>query len=146
MPSRSSSVPVVLDELEALDAPVDRISLSHMDSIDDFRLHEEALDRGLWINYDCFGMALSNDWYSDPGDGRRIEWLLEHFRSGRADRVLVAHDTWCKAQLHAFGGGGYGHLLVDVAPRLRAAGLAEDDLDRLFRRNPARFLAWARPA
>ena len=142
LPSRASSVRPVLSELEAVDAPFDRISLSHMDSIPDFALHEEALERGLWIQYDCFGMTLENDWYHDPGDEQRIAWLARHREAGRLDRVLVSHDVWCKAQLAAYGGGGYDYLLTRIVPRLRETGFTETDLDQLFVRGPREFLTW----
>jgi len=142
LPSRPSAVPAVLEALGEAEAPLGRISLSHMDSIADFARHEEALDRGLWIQYDCFGMALENDWYSDPGDEVRCDWLERHRRAGRLDRVLVSHDVWCKAQLRAYGGAGYDHLLAAVAPALRRRGFSESDLHQLLVENPARFLTW----
>jgi phosphotriesterase-related protein len=143
LPSRASAVPVVLDELEAVGAPLERISLSHMDAVDDFAVHEQALDRGVWIQYDCFGMALTNDWYTDPGDERRLVWLERHRIAGRLDRVLVSHDVWCKAQLAAYGGNGYAHLLTRVAPRLQKRGFSPSELDCLFTGNPGRFLTIA---
>jgi phosphotriesterase-related protein len=142
LPSRASAVPAVIEALEEVDAPFGRISLSHMDSIDDFTRHEQALERGLWIQYDCFGMALENDWYRDPGDDVRCDWLERHRTAGRLDRVLVSHDVWCKAQLRAYGGAGYDHLLAAVAPALRGRGFSDGDLDQLLVENPARFLAW----
>jgi phosphotriesterase-related protein len=145
LPSRASAVPATIAELEAVHAPLGRISLSHMDTIDDFAVHEHALDRGLWIQYDCFGMTLDNDWYADPGDDLRIEWLTLHRASGRLDRVLVSHDVWCKAQLAAFGGRGYDHLLTTIAPRLAERGFDEADIEQLLVRNPAEFLAFAEP-
>ena len=145
LPSRSSAVAVVLDELEAVGAPLSQISLSHMDTVPDVSLHEEALDRGLWIQYDCFGMALQNDWYADPGDEHRCDLLERHRANGRLDRVLLSHDVWCKAQLPAFGGAGYDHLLRAVRPGLARRGFAEADLDRLFVRGPSEFLTWVEP-
>jgi phosphotriesterase-related protein len=142
LPSRASAVPATIAELRSVDAPLDRISLSHMDTVDDFAMHDEALDRGLWIQYDCFGMALRNDWYTDPGDERRIDWLNRHRRRDRLDRVLVSHDVWCKAQLASYGGGGYAHLLTNVAPRLLERGFGDGDVEQLLVRNPAEFLTW----
>jgi phosphotriesterase-related protein len=146
LPSRASAVTATIAELEAVGAPMEQISLSHMDTIGDFRLHEEALEHGLWIQYDCFGMALVNDWYRDAGDAARIDWLARHRDAGRLGRVLVSHDVWCKAQLAAHGGGGYAHLLTAVVPRLAQRGFGEEDLDLLLVRNPAEFLAWREPS
>jgi phosphotriesterase-related protein len=146
MPSRASAVLPTIAELEAVDAPFDRISLSHMDTIDDFALHERALERGLWIQYDCFGMALANAWYTDPGDELRVAWLERHRRRGRLARVLVSHDVWCKAQLASCGGDGYDHLLTTVVPHLAERGFGAAELERLLVRNPAEFLTWREPS
>ena len=145
LPARDSAVPAVLDELTAVGAPLAQISLSHMDTIADASLHEEALDRGVWIQYDCFGMALQNDWYTDPGDARRCDWLDRLRETGRLERVLVSHDVWCKAQLATFGGTGYGHLLATVRPELARRGFTRAELDRLFVEGPAEFLTWVEP-
>jgi phosphotriesterase-related protein len=142
LPSRASAVVSVLDELEAVDAPLGRVSLSHMDTVPDLAVHVEALDRGVWIQYDCFGMALKNDWYEDAGDSRRVEWLIALREQGRLDRVLLSHDVWCKAQLGAYGGEGYSHLLANVAPTLLVRGFDVSDLHQLFVAGPARFLAF----
>jgi phosphotriesterase-related protein len=146
LPARDSAVPAVLEELEAVGAPLAHISLSHMDTVPDVSLHEEALDRGVWIQYDCFGMALQNDWYSDPGDAQRCDWLVQLRETGRLERVLVSHDVWCKAQLSTFGGVGYHHLLTTIRPRLADRGFTAGELERLFLHGPAEFLTWAEPA
>jgi phosphotriesterase-related protein len=145
LPARDSAVPAVLDELADAAAPLGQVSLSHMDTISDVSLHEEALDRGVWIQYDCFGMALQNDWYADPGDDRRCDWLDRLRTSGRLYRVLVSHDVWCKAQLSAYGGAGYDHLLTTIRPKLVRRGFTDVELDRLFVQAPAEFLTWAEP-
>jgi phosphotriesterase-related protein len=145
MPPRAAAVPAVLAELEAVDAPLSQISLSHMDTIPDACLHEEALDRGLWIQYECFGMALQNDWYSDPGDARRCDRLGRLRETRRLERVLVSHDVWCKAQLSTFGGAGYDHLLTTVRPELARRGFTGAELERLFVQGPAEFLTWTAP-
>ncbi len=146
LPARDSAVSAVLDELEAAGAPLGQVSLSHMDTIPDLSLHEEALDRGVWIQYDCFGMALQNDWYTDPGDARRCDWLERLRETERLERVLVSHDVWCKAQLSTYGGTGYGHLLTTIRPHLADRGFTAQELERLFVQGPAEFLTWVEPA
>lgn len=142
LPSRAAAVAPVLDELEAVGAPPERISLSHMDTIPDVDLHEAVLERGVWIQYDCFGMALENDWYNDPGDGMRCDWLARHRDRGHLDRVLVSHDVWSKGQLACFGGGGYAHLLTRVVPMLADRGFSEADVRNLLVEGPTRFLTF----
>jgi phosphotriesterase-related protein len=142
-PNRASSVPEIMRVLEEEGAPPERVVLGHMSSVPDFSMHLRALERGYWIAYDNFGMGLlSNAWYQPIADEQRVEWLVEVFRLGHGDRVLVSHDVWCKVQLRAFGGEGYGHILRSIVPKLLERGLSEDEVDQLLVRNPAEMLAF----
>jgi phosphotriesterase-related protein len=141
-PNRVSAVPEILRVLEEEGAPPGRVVLGHMSSVPDFAMHLEVLERGYWVAYDNFGMALENRRYRPIRDSQRIEWLLEVMSRGFADRVLVSHDVWCKVQLRRHGGGGYGHILRTIVPELRERGLSQDDLDRLLVHNPAEVLAF----
>jgi phosphotriesterase-related protein len=136
-------VPLVLDVLDDEQVDPARMSFSHMDNIHDFAIHLEALRRGVYIHYDHFGMALLNDWYSDVGDERRVEWICALYEQGFERRVMVAHDVWCKLQTRVGGGLGYTHIAERVVPLLRARGFGEAELERLLVSNPAAFLAGA---
>jgi phosphotriesterase-related protein len=142
LPMRSSAVAFVIDQLEATGVRLDRISLSHIDGIADFAVHDYALDRGVRIHYDCFGMALRNSLWDDPGDERRLDWLVRHKEAGRLNRVMLSHDIWCKAQLHAFHGIGYDYILTSIMSRLRERGFSNNDLHTLLISGPAEFLGW----
>jgi phosphotriesterase-related protein len=142
-PNRSEAVPVILRVLGEEEVPPDRVILGHMSSVPDFDVHLAALEEGFWIAYDNFGMAqLANARYRPLSDEQRIEWLLEVFRRGFGDRVLVSQDVWCKVQLRRFGGEGYGHILRTIVPKLLEDGLSEADIDQLLVRNPATVLAF----
>jgi phosphotriesterase-related protein len=141
-PNRSAAVPEILAVLESERVSPDRVVLGHMSSVPDFAMHLEALDRGFWIAYDNFGMVLENRWYRPIADEQRMEWLLDVFRRGHANQLLVSHDVWCKVQLLRFGGAGYAHILRTIVPELRARGLSADDIERLLVRNPAEVLAF----
>jgi phosphotriesterase-related protein len=142
-PNRASAVPEIIRVLEEEGARPDRVILAHMSSVLDFAAHLDALGRGYWIAYDNFGMEhLANTWYQPITDEQRVEWLLEVFRRGYGGRVLISHDVWCKVQLRRFGGGGYGHILRVIVPRLREEGLTEIDIEQVLVGNPAEVLAF----
>jgi phosphotriesterase-related protein len=146
LPSRPTAISAVLHELKDVAAPLEQISLSHVDATGALiEEHEAAIDQGVWIQYDCFGMALENAWYADPGDEARCDWLAHHLKTGRINRVLVSHDVWSKSQLRSRGGGGYVHVLTSVRSALERRGFSPADIEALFVRNPASFLAWSRP-
>ncbi len=67
--------------------------------------------------------------------------MLRLLDAGYGERLLLSQDVCERLQLRAYGGFGYAHLLTTIRPRLRRAGVDEDTLDLLLRRNPARLLA-----
>jgi phosphotriesterase-related protein len=142
-PNRPSAVPEIMRVVDEEGADPSRVILGHMSSIADFDTHLSALERGFWIAYDNFGMGhLRNSWYRPIPDQQRVDWLVEVFRRGYGDRVLVSHDVWCKAQLRRFGGEGYGYFLREIAPSLSIHGLGAPEVEQLLVENPARMLAF----
>jgi phosphotriesterase-related protein len=57
-----------------------------------------------------------------------------------ATRQVLACGVWTRSALHAHGGFGYDHLLVDTVPRLRRCGLGAAALDHMLVAEPARLL------
>ena len=141
-PNRASAVPAILSILESENVSPEKVILCHMSSIWDFSMHLYALERGYRIGYDNFGMELKNSRMRYLEDSQRMDWLVEVFRKGYGDQVLVSHDIWCKAQWKHFGGGGYGHFLRTIVPALHDKGLTESDIDLLLVRNPAELMSY----
>ncbi|MFC7587747.1 aryldialkylphosphatase [Nonomuraea antimicrobica] len=59
---------------------------------------------------------------------------------GHADRLLISTGLSRVAQVHRYGGPGYGHLFHALLPRLRAAGTSEDVIRLVTHDNPLRWL------
>jgi phosphotriesterase-related protein len=120
-----------LDVVEALTAegmPADRIILSHMDERLDRGYHRAVAETGAVLEYDTFG---SDFLYGslrtrNPSDAERVEmatWLLSE---GYAEQLVIACDTWTKANLKRNGGFGYEHLFRRIVPALREVAGADD--------------------
>jgi len=131
----------VLDACEAAGVALDRVILAHLDpSLPDHAYHRSLAARGAWISYDIWG---DEDAYGDrgmPTDDLRVAGVVVAHLDGWEDRLLVSQDVCLRSQLRAFGGAGYDHLLVDVAPRLEAAGLDPLEVEALLVDNPRRAL------
>jgi phosphotriesterase-related protein len=131
----------VLDACEAAGVALDRVVLAHLDpTLPDHAYHRSLAARGAWVSYDIWG---DEDAYGDrgmPTDDLRIAGVLVAHLDGWEDRLLVSQDVCLKSQLRRFGGAGYAHLLVDVAPRLEAAGLDPLEVEALLVDNPRRAL------
>jgi phosphotriesterase-related protein len=135
-----------LDVVEALVAEgmaPERIILSHMDERLDREYHRAVAQTGAVLEYDTFGsdflygsLATRN-----PSDAERIEmatWLLSE---GHANQLVIACDTWAKANLKRNGGFGYEHLFRRIVPALRdIAGADEAAIRAITVETPRRLL------
>jgi phosphotriesterase-related protein len=120
-----------LDVVAALIAegmPTDRIILSHMDERLDRGYHRAVAQTGAVLEYDTFGsdFLYGSPAVRNPSDAERIEmatWLLSE---GYGDQLVIACDTWTKANLKRNGGFGYEHLFKRIVPALRDVSGADD--------------------
>ncbi|MGG2464290.1 phosphotriesterase family protein [Streptomyces sp. RGM 3693] len=111
-----------------------RIALGHQDLLDEPATHRRLAAEGAYVSFDTIG----KNHYQD--DDVRLRLVLALLEAGHADRVLLSCDVSRHTYLSAHGGTGYGHLFRTFLPRLRAAGVPHDLIDRMTRRNPLRFL------
>lgn len=129
-----------LAQLELLTAeglPPHRIAIGHQDLLDDPAVHRELAASGAYVAFDTVG----KDGYQS--DDTRLRLLLALLEAGHADRVLLSCDISRHGYLTSEGGQGYGHLFGSFLPKARAAGVDEDLIDLMTRRNPLRFLTGA---
>ncbi|WP_394429973.1 phosphotriesterase family protein [Streptomyces sp. SGAir0957] len=129
-----------LAQLELLSSeglPAHRVSVGHQDLLDDPGVHKELAASGAYVAFDTVGKE------SYQSDETRLRLLLGLIEAGYADRALLSCDISRHAYLEAEGGQGYGHLFRSFLPRLRAAGVDDDLIDLMTRRNPLRFLTGA---
>ncbi|GAA0447296.1 phosphotriesterase [Streptomyces olivaceiscleroticus] len=130
--------PAQLALLTAEGLPAHRICVGHQDLLDDPVVHRELAERGAYVAFDTVGKE------SYQSDTTRLRLLLALLEAGHADRALLSCDVSRHGYLRDEGGQGYGHLFRSFLPRLRAAGVDDDTVDLLTRRNPLRFLTGAR--
>ncbi|MBW5482005.1 phosphotriesterase [Streptomyces bambusae] len=123
-----------LDLLTGAGLPPHRVCLGHQDLLDDTAAHRRLAAAGAYVAFDTVG----KEHYRPDAD--RLRLLLALLDAGHADRILLSCDVSRRAYLQAAGGHGYGHLLRDFLPRARAAGVDEDLVDLMTRRNVLRFL------
>ncbi|MEU3653913.1 phosphotriesterase [Streptomyces sp. NPDC032161] len=129
--------PAQLDLLTAEGLAPHRVAVGHQDLLDDPAVHRRLAAEGAYVSFDTVG---KNSYQSDA---TRLRLLLALIESGHADRVLLSCDVSRHGYLTGEGGTGYGHLFHSFLPRLRAAGVDEDLIDLITRRNPLRFLTGA---
>ena len=104
-------------------------------------MHQRALERGAWIEYDAIG---------GRPDELFVDLIKQVFDLGYGHRLLLSQDVvgW---RAGAPGGGNvaegggarrrYAYLVTDFLPKLRAAGIDEATIRQLTMVNPRRLLA-----
>jgi phosphotriesterase-related protein len=131
---------VVLQQVEVAAAEgltPDRFLSIHTQLTADPGLRQAVVDTGAWIEYDHVGQ-------NGDDDAGALQLVLASLEAGHEDRLLLSHDAgWFDP---ALPGGGprrpFTTLTSTFLPALRAAGVPEETVDRLTRRNP--FAAFAR--
>ncbi|MCF3963516.1 phosphotriesterase family protein [Streptomyces fuscigenes] len=126
-----------LEILTAAGLAPHRVSIGHQDLLDDPAVHRRLAAEGAYVAFDTVGKA------TYQSDETRLRLLLGLLDAGHADRVLLSCDISRHGYLLSEGGQGYGHLFRSFLPKARAAGVDDDLVDLITRRNPLRFLTGA---
>ena len=122
----------------------DRCILSHMDERLDRGYHREVAQAGAILEYDTFGsdFLYGSPRVRNPSDVERLEmatWLLSE---GHAEQLVLACDTWTKANLRRNGGYGYEHLFRRIVPALQDLSGADDaTMETITVHTPRRLLS-----
>jgi len=132
---------VGLDQLAVFDAEgadLSRVVIGHADSHPDPAYPRAIVDRGASVEFDFLGMSFTP--LERHGEGRVVESICDLLAAGHAERILLSQDVCHDSQLAHYGGNGYTYLADTFLPRLRAAGVSEDEIRTITADNPRRLL------
>jgi phosphotriesterase-related protein len=127
-----------LDVFEAEGADLSRIVIGHADSNPSLDYHLAIAERGATVEYDFLGMSFTP--LERHGEGRIADLLCELLSRGHVERILLSQDVCHDSQLRRYGGNGYTHLADTFLPRLRGAGVSDDEIRTITIDNPRRLL------
>jgi len=132
----------ILDILEEEGADLSRVTVSHCDELIEPEWHARIAERGAVLSFDTFGSETFFDrsFAQEPRDTDRIACLLRLLEQGYATQITLAHDICTRLQFRHYGGWGWDHLLANIVPRLRHAGVSQQELDAMFIVTPRRLL------
>ena len=74
------------------------------------------------------------------GEPRIVESICEMLARGHVERILLSQDVCHDSQLRRYGGNGYTYLADTFLPRLRDAGVSDDEIRTITVENPRRLL------
>jgi phosphotriesterase-related protein len=129
-----------LDILEKEGLDVSRVIVGGLDSLD-------ADERGDAITIARRGAIVALDhagWTPHAGyvsDDRRIQLVLELFKEGLGDRVIISSNAVGYAIGHEAPQIGFDHVLTSFVPMLREAGATEEQVKQLLEVNPQNILS-----
>ena len=132
---------VGLDQLtvfEAEGADLSRVVIGHADSYPDPAYHRAIVDRGASVEFDFLGMSFTP--LERHGEGRIVESICDLLAAGHVERILLSQDVCHDSQLSHYGGNGYTYLADAFLPRLRTAGVSDDEIRTITVENPRRLL------
>jgi predicted metal-dependent phosphotriesterase family hydrolase len=115
-----------------------RVVIGHADSYPVLDHYLAIIERGANVEFDFLGMSFSP--IERLGEDRVIELLCDLLARGHADRILLSQDVCHDSQLKRYGGNGYVYLVETFLPRLRAAGVSQDEINTMTVANPRRIL------
>ena len=132
----------ILDILEEEGANLSRVIISHCDELAEPAWHARIAERAAVLSFDTFGSETFFDrsFQQEPRDTDRIECVLRLLEKGYGAQLILSHDICTRIQLHRYGGWGWDHLLCNIVPRLRHAGVSQQELDTIFIDTPERLL------
>ena len=115
-----------------------RVIIGHADSFPVLDHYLDLIRRGANLEFDFLGMKFAST--ERLGEGRLIELLCELLARGFADRILLSQDVCHDSQLKRYEGNGYVYLAETFLPRLRTAGVSDDEIEAMTVTNPRRLL------
>jgi phosphotriesterase-related protein len=123
----------------------DRVVVRGLDRADAPGLARAVADKGAYIALDHCGTEGTRDGVDYLADAERVALVGELRTAGHADKVLLSSSATGAAFGHPATEVAYTHVLTEIVPALTAAGLCDEDVQRLLVANPAALLA-LRPA
>lgn len=134
----------ILDILEKEKCNLGKTVLCHCDPTwENYDYHDSLAKRGAYIEYDIWGGEfMSYEGWFLPGDGDRIKAIKEQIDRGNLEKILLSHDACFKISFKKWGGFGYSHILENIAPRFKQAGITGEQINIMVNENPKELLSF----
>jgi 5-phospho-D-xylono-1,4-lactonase len=116
------------------------VVISHTDRAPDLGYHREVLSTGVLLEYD------SAFRWPAGSKNHTLHLVLALVAAGFGAQIVVGMDAARRKYWKGYDGGpGLAFLLREFVPRLKEAGLADADVQKIFVTNPANCYAFIAP-
>ncbi|MCD0448559.1 aryldialkylphosphatase [Actinocorallia sp. API 0066] len=123
-----------LDQLELLmnlGVAPERVAVGQQDLGGDLSVHRKIAELGAYVSFGDLARTRAG----------ALRSALELIEAGHADRMLLGSGVCRMGDIAHYGGPGYGTVLTEFVPSLRACGVDDATLELLTRENPLRWLS-----
>ena len=120
----------ILDLLSEEGVDLRRVIVGHCDTYYDSEYHEAVARRGAFVEFDTIRGK------SEFDTEQRVQWIMLLVEKGYLHKILLSQDVCMKSHLRAYGGNGYDYILTSFIPRLKQAGLNNEQIQILLEKNP----------
>jgi phosphotriesterase-related protein len=117
-----------------------RVVIGHSGDTEDIGYLEKLIDAGSYIGMDRFGID------SFMPTDRRVATIVKLCERGRAERIVLSHDTSCYMDWFPEGMAAQAmprwhflHIPDDVVPALKGAGVSDEQVRAMTIDNPRRI-------
>ena len=129
-----------LDILESEGADLTRVCVAHntpyIERLDDFITYAQ---RGCFFAFDMLGHEVIVWFAGELNIGGSVKALID---LGYIDNIILSQDV-CFTECYVKNGGyGYAHIINDVIPELKTAGVTDEQIHAILVENPKRLLAF----
>ncbi|MCL4385731.1 MAG: hypothetical protein M1326_05395 [Cyanobacteria bacterium] len=134
----------ILDILEKEKVNLNKVVLCHCDpTLENYDYHDSLAKRGAFIEYDLWGAEfMSYEGWFLPSDGDRIKAVKEQIKRSNLNRILFSYDACFKISFKKWGGFGYTHIIENIIPRLKQAGISDEQINQIIIENPKNLLSF----
>ena len=158
-PGESDELPLEhIEVLASLGVNLRRVVMAHVSTMSEETL-AALLEAGCYVRYELGGEGRAASPYTAsygpaneerkrilqggaPGDGEQILKIIELMDEGFGDQIVVCSDLNTANRRTVHGGHGYQYLLANIMPRMRANGMSDAAIDKIFIQNPQRALTF----
>lgn len=124
----------LLDLLETLQVPPDKVALCHLDKNLDYNLHHEITSRGYFIEYDSMVRKT-------PTLEELAVVLKKLLADGLGNKILFAGDLARMSYWKNYGGKpGLAYLVTDLTSQFMNLGMTRAEIDQIWIQNPMVWL------
>lgn len=120
--------------LEAEGVDPHRVIIGHCDMVPIPDYHEYLATKGTFVEFDTIRGECEYD------DEARVGFVQNLIGKGFLDRILLSQDVCLRTLLRITGGCGYDYVFNDFLPKLRGAGVGDDEIHQMTVVNPRRAL------